>query len=43
MGYLDSNVALSETGLTVTILGQPHAACVLSQPLVDPTGARMRA
>ncbi len=41
MGYLDSSVTAG-TALTVTILGEARACQVLEQPMVDPSGARLR-
>jgi hypothetical protein len=42
MGYLDSNVQDESDGLTVTILGEPRPARLVSQALIDPMGHRMR-
>jgi len=42
MGYLDSTVAVDQSGLTVTVLGEARPCRILSQPLCDPSGARMR-
>jgi dimethylglycine dehydrogenase len=42
MGYLDSVVADGQTGLSVTILGEPRDCRVLRQAPIDPSGARMR-
>ena len=41
MGYLASHVPADAT-LTVDILGEPRAATLLQQPLIDPSGSRMR-
>lgn len=42
MGYLDSGVHTDCEDLTVTILGEPRPARVVSQALIDPKGLRMR-
>jgi dimethylglycine dehydrogenase len=42
MGYLDSTVPTESDGLTVTILGEPRPARLVSNPLIDPLGHRMR-
>jgi dimethylglycine dehydrogenase len=41
MGYLASHVQ-GDAALTVSILGEPRAATVLQQPVIDPSGGRMR-
>jgi dimethylglycine dehydrogenase len=41
MGYLASHVH-ADAALTVDILGEPRAATLLQQPLIDPSGGRMR-
>jgi dimethylglycine dehydrogenase len=43
MGYLQSAVADDESGLSVSILGDRRACRVLSEPAIDPAGARPRA
>ncbi|MGH8315247.1 MAG: GcvT family protein, partial [Steroidobacterales bacterium] len=43
MGYLATRAALPGTPLEITILGDRRACRVLSEPPVDPVGARMRA
>ena len=42
MGYIDSAVADDERGLTVAVLGEARACRILTQPAIDPSGARMR-
>jgi dimethylglycine dehydrogenase len=42
MGYLQSDVADEQAGLSVTILGEPRACRVLKHAPIDPAGARMR-
>jgi dimethylglycine dehydrogenase len=41
MGYVDTE-SLASNGLSVSILGQSRPCRILSVPLVDPAGARMR-
>ena len=43
MGYLHSAVAGDAAALSVSILGEQRACKILTQPAIDPTGARMRA
>jgi dimethylglycine dehydrogenase len=43
MGYLNSAIPDDQMGLSVTILGDQCECQVLTEPAVDPTGARMRA
>jgi dimethylglycine dehydrogenase len=40
MAYVDSGTP--DEGLTVTIVGEPRAARILSIPAYDPSGDRMR-
>jgi dimethylglycine dehydrogenase len=42
MGYLDSAVASDQSGLTITVLGEARPCRILSQPIYDSSGARMR-
>jgi dimethylglycine dehydrogenase len=42
MGYLDSGVLDSETGLAVTVMGKPRRCTVAPTPPWDPSGSRMR-
>lgn len=42
MGYLTSAVPDDQDGLSTTILGEPCPCRILREPLIDPTGARMR-
>jgi dimethylglycine dehydrogenase len=42
MGYVASTVEDESQDLTVTLLGDPRPARLLSQALIDPTGRRMR-
>lgn len=42
MGYLDSSIAAHESRPEVSILGERCRCRVLMQPLIDPTGGRMR-
>jgi dimethylglycine dehydrogenase len=42
MGYVDSLVPSSATELTMTILGVPRPCRILPEPLIDPSGSRMR-
>jgi dimethylglycine dehydrogenase len=42
MGYLASSVPDDQDGLSVTIVGERRPCQILRQPLIDPTGARMR-
>jgi dimethylglycine dehydrogenase len=42
MGYLNSSIGDSETGLTVRIAGDVRRCRVLSGPIFDPEGRRMR-
>jgi dimethylglycine dehydrogenase len=41
LGYLASEVR-ADAALTVNVLGEPRAATLLQQPLIDPSGGRMR-
>jgi glycine cleavage system aminomethyltransferase T len=41
LGYLASHVQ-ADAALTVDILGEPRAATLIQQPLIDPSGGRMR-
>jgi dimethylglycine dehydrogenase len=41
LGYLASQVG-ADAALTVNVLGEPRAATLLQQPLIDPSGSRMR-
>lgn len=43
MGYLDSSVASDQEGIEIVVLGEARPCRVLPRPIVDPTGARMRA
>jgi dimethylglycine dehydrogenase len=43
MGYLESAIPDDQDGLSVTILGDQCQCQVLTEPAVDPAGARMRA
>jgi len=42
MGYLNSDVPLTEEGLSVTIIGEPRPCRALTEPAIDPSGRRMR-
>jgi dimethylglycine dehydrogenase len=42
MGYLQFKVSDEQTGLSVTLLGEPRDCSVLTQAPIDPTGSRMR-
>jgi dimethylglycine dehydrogenase len=42
MGYIDTNIPDTQSGLTVTIVGERRPCHILSQPLYDPSGQRMR-
>jgi dimethylglycine dehydrogenase len=42
MGYLQSEVSDTQTGLSVTILGERRDCRVLKQAAIDPSGSRMR-
>jgi dimethylglycine dehydrogenase len=42
MGYLASSIAGGEEGLTVCVAGKVRSCRVLTQPAIDPAGARMR-
>ncbi|MFO1402763.1 MAG: FAD-dependent oxidoreductase [Steroidobacteraceae bacterium] len=42
MGYLDAQVPDAQDGLTITVMGRPRPARVLAEPLIDPSGSRMR-
>jgi dimethylglycine dehydrogenase len=42
MGYVTTSVPDEQSGLTVTILGESRPCRILRQPLIDPTGTRMR-
>jgi dimethylglycine dehydrogenase len=42
MGYLSSSVPAEQDGLSITILGEPCPCRILRQPLIDPSGARMK-
>jgi len=43
MGYLTSTITEGQEGLSVSLLGESCACRILSQPAIDPSGARMRA
>jgi dimethylglycine dehydrogenase len=42
MGYVDADVQEESEELTVTLLGEARRARLVRQPLVDPSGGRMR-
>jgi dimethylglycine dehydrogenase len=42
MGYVDSAVTAATGVLSVTILGEARTCRILEQPLIDPSGARLR-
>jgi dimethylglycine dehydrogenase len=42
MGYVDSAVPDDETGLTVRLAGELRRCRILTRPLLDPDGRRMR-
>jgi glycine cleavage system aminomethyltransferase T len=42
MGYLNSSVSDHQSGISVTILGEPRPCRILRDPLIDPSGSRMR-
>jgi dimethylglycine dehydrogenase len=42
MGYVTTSVPDAQSGLSVTILGESRPCRILRQPLIDPTGTRMR-
>jgi dimethylglycine dehydrogenase len=42
MGYLNSDVPLTEEALSVTIIGEPRPCRTLTEPAIDPSGQRMR-
>jgi dimethylglycine dehydrogenase len=42
MGYVDASIEAEQDGLSVTVLGEARPCRILSQPLVDPSGSRMR-
>lgn len=42
MGYVDSAVTAGTGGISVTILGEARSCRILEQPLIDPSGSRLR-
>ena len=42
MGYVDSEIQQDQEGLQVCIVGEPRPCRILSLPVVDPEGLRMR-
>jgi len=42
MGYVATSVPDEQSGLSVTILGESRPCRILRQPLIDPTGTRIR-
>ncbi len=43
LGYVDAADAVADDGFEVAVLGRPHKARLLAQPLFDPQGSRLRA
>jgi len=43
LGYVERSLAVNDTPVTVSLLGQERRARVVVTPLIDPSGSRMRA